>query len=104
MRNFPSIIGKSMLMLLLIGGGAIALQVLAFSTSGEDTDLDHQRRFNESYNIFSLNLPTHLEFCGEKVPLEQVDVRERLDRELLVNTYWQAVHYWRTSGRTGGSR
>ncbi len=90
MLNFPSIIGKSMLLLLLIGGGAIALQVLAFSTSSEDTDLDHQRRFNESYNIFSLNLPTHLEFCGEKVPLDQVDVRERLDRELLVNTYWQS--------------
>lgn len=90
MRNSPSIIGKSLLMLLLIGGGALVLQLLTFSTNGEGTDLEHQRRFNESYNIFSLNLPTHLDFCGEPVPLELLDVRERLDRELLVNTYWQS--------------
>lgn len=90
MRILPPVIGKSVLLLLLIGGGAIALQVLTFSTSDEDSDLAHQRRFNESYNIFSLNLPANLEFCGEKVPLELLDVRERLDRELLVNTYWQS--------------
>ena len=30
-------------------------------------------------------LPTKMEFCGERVPLEITDVRERLDRELIVN-------------------
>ena len=33
---------------------------------------------------------TNCTFCGENVPLEKLDVRERLDRELLVNTYWQS--------------
>ncbi|MCC6839273.1 MAG: lytic transglycosylase domain-containing protein [Flavobacteriales bacterium] len=90
MRNFSTLTGKSLVMLLLLAGGSIALQTLCFSTSGEDTDLAHQRRFNEQYNIFSLNLPNALDFCGEPVPLELLDVRERLDRELLVNTYWQS--------------
>ena len=29
--------------------------------------------------------PTDLDFCGEKVPTNQADVKERLDREMLVN-------------------
>jgi membrane-bound lytic murein transglycosylase D len=29
-------------------------------------------------------------FAGEKVPLEDQEVRERFDRELLVNTFWQS--------------
>jgi membrane-bound lytic murein transglycosylase D len=39
---------------------------------------------------YPITLPSQLEFCGEKVPLGDRDVQERLDRELLVNTYWQS--------------
>lgn len=39
-------------------------------------------------NARSLTLPSHLEFAGETVPLDDPDVRERLDRELHINTYW----------------
>ncbi|MDH5397125.1 MAG: lytic transglycosylase domain-containing protein [Cyclobacteriaceae bacterium] len=39
-------------------------------------------------NARSLDLPDTLFFAGERVPLEINDVRERLDRELHVNTYW----------------
>lgn len=31
-----------------------------------------------------------LYFCGERVPLEDPDVRERLERELQLNVYWQS--------------
>ena len=34
-------------------------------------------------------LPTTLSFAGEQVPLNYWDVKERLDRELLFNYYWQ---------------
>ena len=40
--------------------------------------------------IYSLPIPEEIKFCGENVPLNQTDIRERLDRELLVNTYWQS--------------
>lgn len=33
------------------------------------------------------SLPATLDFAGEKVPLNDREVRERLDRELIVNTY-----------------
>ena len=29
--------------------------------------------------------PSDMDFCGEKVPTDQADVKERLDREMLVN-------------------
>ncbi len=90
MRPFFNLAGKTLLLVLLIGGAAMAIQLFTYSTAPSDSDLVYQRRFNENYNIFSLNLPTNLEFCGERVPLEMLDVRERLDRELLVNTYWQS--------------
>lgn len=41
-------------------------------------------------NAMSLELPAEMDFAGERVPLELPDVRERLDRELLINTYWHS--------------
>lgn len=32
-------------------------------------------------------LPSKLDFCGEEVPLHQWEVKEKLDREVLVNSY-----------------
>ena len=37
--------------------------------------------------IAALRIETPLEFCGEQVPLENQDVRERLEKELLL-TLW----------------
>lgn len=68
----------------------LAVQLFSFSVSNGDEDSEHQRYFNNSYKIFSLNLPKDLTFAGEIVPLEKLDVREKLDRELLINTYWQS--------------
>jgi hypothetical protein len=70
--------------------GAIGVELLSFSTSSAESDVEHQRVFNDNYKVFSLTLPNELSFCGEQVPMERLDVRERLDRELLVNTYWQS--------------
>lgn len=40
------------------------------------------------YQIRSFDLPTSLQFAGEQVPLHQHELRERLDRELHTNIYW----------------
>ncbi len=39
------------------------------------------------YKWYAPELPTSLDFCGESVPLDRWEVKERLDRELLVNYY-----------------
>jgi membrane-bound lytic murein transglycosylase D len=45
---------------------------------------------HKTYNIKALKFPENLNLAGERVPLEKNDIRERMDRELLVNTYWQS--------------
>ncbi len=42
------------------------------------------------YKIFSIKIPESLDLAGETVPLDKYYVREGLDRELLVNSYWQS--------------
>ena len=54
------------------------------------TDENVQVKFENDYNIYALQLPDEMSFAGEEVPLTDPDVRERFDRELLVNTYWQS--------------
>lgn len=46
--------------------------------------------FENDYNIYALEIPEVLDFSGESMPLQSPDIRERIDRELLVNTYWQS--------------
>lgn len=66
-------------------------QLFIFSSDDINSeDKTFQEKFNEDYRVYSLNIPEGLAFCSEKVPVYDQDVHERLDRELLVNTYWQS--------------
>jgi peptidoglycan lytic transglycosylase D len=40
------------------------------------------------WNARFITLPNKLDFAGEVMPLSDPDVRERLDREIHINTYW----------------
>jgi hypothetical protein len=46
--------------------------------------------FPQGYKIISPKFPEHLEFAGERIPTENFDVYERMDREFLSNTYWHS--------------
>jgi hypothetical protein len=41
--------------------------------------------------IYSPPLPEKMDFCGEEIPLQDFDVKERIDREFLVNTFWHSA-------------
>jgi hypothetical protein len=53
-----------------------------------------------TYNA-PVEIPASVEFAGEKISLENFDVRESLDRELLVNSYFhsQTILYLKKSRR-----
>jgi len=44
----------------------------------------------KDYNVYSIAVPEKADFAGEAVPLDDPDIYRRMDRELLVNTYWQS--------------
>jgi len=76
----------------------LSLLVLAFAagtlfvywTDSEPDDVYFQESFRSHYGIYALPIPDSLTFAGEPVPMDAWDLRERFDRELLVNTYWQS--------------
>jgi len=64
-------------------------------TPSETETLDTTKTTNKSkptnsYNVYALSVPEFLDFAGEALPLNNPDILERMDRELLVNTYWQS--------------
>jgi membrane-bound lytic murein transglycosylase D len=46
--------------------------------------------FNARYHIAMPPIPDSIFLCGELVPQSNWEVKERLERELLSNTYWQS--------------
>lgn len=57
---------------------------------GRSADDGYRLHMQDNYKVFSLPTPEKITFAGEEVPLATFGVREKLDRELLVNTYWHS--------------
>jgi membrane-bound lytic murein transglycosylase D len=50
----------------------------------------YRQAFHNNYRIFSVPLPARVDFCGEDVPIDVFYVKEGLERELLVNVFWNS--------------
>ena len=73
--------------IVLAGEFFIFSKINTFSHVSDDRYFDAGKRF---YKIFNVKIPGQLVFAGEEVPIDKFYVREGLDRELLVNSYWQS--------------
>ena len=75
---------------------SIAIIMLFFINAIHKTDIkteidpNPESNTHKNYKVKALKLPNDLNFSGERVPIERTSIRERMDRELLVNTYWQS--------------
>ena len=82
--------------MLLMAVGFIAILAVSIQAVQKGPDLgvnpikNNDPVTGDNYNIYSLPMPQNLEFAGEMVPIENPDIYERMDKELLVNTYWQS--------------
>jgi hypothetical protein len=68
----------------------ITLLSITFFNAVYNSDVPSEKNTADSYTIKALKIPDELTFAGEKVPTGLYDIKERMDRELLVNTYWQS--------------
>ena len=67
------------------------LAITSLFVEGIDkTKIETSKSTSDKYEIQALQLPENLHLAGERVPIERQHIRERMDRELLVNTYWQS--------------
>ena len=60
-----------------------------FAFSFADTD-KYKALFTESYKIKTHYLPVTLLFAGEKMPINEQDIKERMDREIMATVFWQS--------------
>lgn len=79
-----------LLITLCTGAVAGAMLVIGLASKKIDANVTAVEVSNEGrphYKWYAPMVPSSLDFCGEKVPLDRWEVKERLDRELLVNSY-----------------
>lgn len=76
--------------LLTIVGVFTLAYLFIFAAQDAPSNQNLDKKMINDYNVYALNVPGDLNFAGEKLPLESPDILERMDRELLVNTYWQS--------------
>ncbi len=74
----------------VIGLSIQAVQEGPHSENGDAEKEEFKDKVTKDYNVYALPMPENLNFAGERVPIEDPDIYERMDRELLVNTYWQS--------------
>jgi hypothetical protein len=76
----------------------VVVIVMAFSAlkSAEQTETSEKET-----KFTTVKIPDNVSFAGEKMPLEQFDVKEALDRELLSNSYFhsQTIRYIKLAPR-----
>lgn len=50
----------------------------------------NKETFNAPQRVHPVRITGDITFAGEEVPLKNLEVRERFDRELMVNTFWHS--------------
>jgi hypothetical protein len=68
----------------LFGLAGIILVLVVISSSENKTVVI---KTNE---VSGISIPDSIDFSGEQVPVQHFDIKEALERELLVNTYWHS--------------
>ncbi len=72
--------------------GLVILSItLFFADNTTNANSNPDENFPQGYRIVSPELPNYLEFAGEKIPTENFEVLERMEREFLSNTYWHSA-------------
>ena len=79
---------KNTVIILLIG--IICFCSGLFINASLREDDKQQQLIDQSLKCYSLPIPEYVNFANQKISLKEFDVKERFDRELLTNVYWQS--------------
>lgn len=73
------------------------IQIFTFSTKALNTIFENKT----FYAAKPHKIKSTYNFCGELVPIESKDIKERLDREILKNAYWHSemIIYYKRIGK-----
>lgn len=54
------------------------------------SDEEYYNSFTDYNKVFAVEIPSDINFAGERVPLNKFYVQEALENEMTVNTYWHS--------------
>lgn len=79
----------------------ILLLPLIFISGVKEEDISANQKISTETSHQSVTIPDTLTFAGEKVPLKDFDIKERLDKELLSVAFFhsQTIHYIKLANR-----
>lgn len=69
----------------------LSASVLLVNDDLNTTKLNHDEQYPQGYRIVTPLIPSQIEFAEEQVPIENFEVRERVEREFIVNTYFHSL-------------
>lgn len=80
----------------LITSIVLVMMLLVFTSfsliqNNNTEEISDSDTFPQQYKIVTPKIPEEIDFCGEPVPLYNFEVKERLEREFIVNTYWHSL-------------
>ena len=70
--------------LLLFISGYIFLRIWIYAPY--DNTLSYK---NNTGNVLTLNIPDDLEFCGERIPKDNIKAKKAIEREFYSDSYWK---------------
>lgn len=79
-------IGFALVCLGLVG----IVLVFSFATTSSTSGGEKVSNSVSSNMVTGVTIPAEIDFASEKVPVEDFDVKEALERELLINSYWHS--------------
>ena len=83
-------IGLAAVAVVICGLFIQAIQSPEVASQTTQTATSAEQQSSQTLRVEALDIPNVMTFAGERVPLQDTDVRERLDREIHVNTYWHS--------------
>ena len=83
-------IGLAAVAVVICGLFIQAIQSPEVASQPTETATSAEQQRSQTLRVEALDIPNVMTFAGERVHLQDTDVRERLDREIHVNTYWHS--------------
>ena len=82
-RKYAFVLGCILVILSII-------KLMGYSLTDNRNEVAYEAYFNTTYKTFNIRIPKNLNFSGEKVPVNDFSVHDAMEKELVINTYWQS--------------
>ncbi len=85
--NIPSRPGRALFFLIFFAAfGGIYLLLKLFWPQPQENQLSYS---DNNFYVLDLSIPADLDFCGEKIPSNNYEIRDDLKKEFFSSSYWK---------------